>query len=86
MRHQYHTCKENKEKIVGKLSTLHRIHHSRPKEFAKTIQTSVQKDARWHSKKPLRLLEQCPRKANQTKYNEMSIHLYSINQFYLIQE
>jgi hypothetical protein len=46
MRHQYHTCKENKEKIVGKLSTLHRIHHSRSKEFAKTIQTSLQKDAR----------------------------------------
>jgi hypothetical protein len=31
-------------------------------------------------------LEQCSKKANRTKHNEVNIQLYSINIFYLIQE
>jgi hypothetical protein len=46
MSHRYYTCKEKKEKIVGDPSSLHRGHHSQPKNFSEIVQTSIQKDAR----------------------------------------
>ena len=46
MSYQYHTCKEKKEKIVGDSLLLYYEHHSKPKEFARMVQTSIQKVAR----------------------------------------
>lgn len=56
------------------------------KKFAEMIQTPLQKDARRHQNKPHGLLEQYSKKANQIKHNKVSIYLYSINWFYLMQE
>ena len=86
MSHRYHIYKENKEKIVRNSPLLHHGHCPQPKEFVEIVKSVMQKDARRHQKKPHSQLEQYPKKANKTKHNELSICLYSINQFYLIQE
>jgi len=86
-RHRYHTCKEKKEKITEEPPPpLDHGHRLQPKKLAKLVQTPLLKDARQHRKKLYGSLEQCLVKANWTKHSEMSIHLYSINQFYLIKE
>jgi len=46
MSHRYHTCKKKKEKIVGDPLSLDCRLRSQPKELAKLVQTSLQKNAR----------------------------------------
>jgi hypothetical protein len=45
MSYKYHICKKKEKKIVGDSLLLHCQHHSKPKKFAKMVQTLVQKVA-----------------------------------------
>jgi len=84
--HRYYIYHENTGKIVGDSSSLYCEYRPSPKKFVETVQTPLQGVAQHHQKKQHRPLEQCLGKANRAKHNEVSIHLYSINPFYLIKE